>query len=154
VISLVALIVALGGAGYSATGGNFILGHSNVATTPTALNASLNHRTLSLGNPNPGAAATALGLIVPAGKPPMFVSSTGRVDRLNADMVDGLSANQLARVALDFDADVVSSVLFSDEAQITIQAPQAGFVLVNGALHFSTWRSRLRPLLRAHVHSR
>ena len=41
VVSITALVVALGGAGYSATGGNFILGQANKATTQTALSASL-----------------------------------------------------------------------------------------------------------------
>ena len=37
VISLLALFIALGGAGYSATGGNFILGRSNSASSQSAL---------------------------------------------------------------------------------------------------------------------
>ena len=35
VVSLIALFVALGGTTYAATGGNFILGQSNGAGTPT-----------------------------------------------------------------------------------------------------------------------
>src|SRR5215207_5199315 len=69
VVSIIALIVALGGAGYSATGGNFILGRSNVATTPSALTAHLNGRTLQLVNANTGASATPLALFAAAGHP-------------------------------------------------------------------------------------
>ena len=39
VIATVALFVALGGVGVAATGGNFILGQSNTATTNTSLSA-------------------------------------------------------------------------------------------------------------------
>src|SRR5256885_6261996 len=39
VVSLVALFVALGGTTYAATGGNFILGQANSASTPTSLSS-------------------------------------------------------------------------------------------------------------------
>ena len=38
-VALAALFVALGGVGVAATGGNFILGQSNAATTNTSLSA-------------------------------------------------------------------------------------------------------------------
>lgn len=40
IVSLTALVVALGGAGIAATGGNFILGRFNTATTPSSLSAA------------------------------------------------------------------------------------------------------------------
>lgn len=40
IVALVALFVALGGAGMAATGGNFILGQSNSADQPTSLNVA------------------------------------------------------------------------------------------------------------------
>src|SRR4051812_42369153 len=39
-VALLALFVALGGVGIAATGGNFILGVPNTATSPTELSAS------------------------------------------------------------------------------------------------------------------
>src|SRR4029079_7944250 len=91
---MIALIVSLGGVGYSATGGNFILGRSNSASTQTALSASLNGRALQLTNTNAGGNATALGLNVAAGHPPFAVNSPVRVANLNADKLDGLDSTQ------------------------------------------------------------
>ena len=95
-ISITALIVALGGAGYSATGGNFILGRSNVAITSSALTAHLNGRTLQLQNSNTGAAATPLALFAAAGHPPLTVNSATKVANLNADKLDGFDSTQFA----------------------------------------------------------
>jgi hypothetical protein len=95
---MLALIVALGGgAGYSATGGNFILGRSNSASTQTALSASLNGRALQLTNTNTGGSAAALGLNVAAGHPPLTVNSAVRVANFNADKLDGLDSTQFPR---------------------------------------------------------
>jgi hypothetical protein len=71
-----------GGAAVAATGGQFILGHSNRATTPTTLT-----------NPR----GTALTLRSRGGRPALTVNTQARVPRLNSDLVDGLSASQLAR---------------------------------------------------------
>ena len=70
-IAMTLMLIALGGAGYSATGGTFLLGRSNTATTTTALSASLDRQAVQFGNTNPGANASALGLFVAAGKPPL-----------------------------------------------------------------------------------
>lgn len=97
-VSITALVVALGGAGYSATGGNFILGQSNVATTRTSLGASINDKALTISNGNAGAQATALGLNVATGHPPLAVNSSTKVKNLNADLLDGLDSADFATV--------------------------------------------------------
>jgi hypothetical protein len=99
VISMLALVVALGGAGYSATGGNFILGQGNIASTQTSLATipALNGRALQITNASTGANATALGLAVGPGRPPMIVNSAVKVTNLNADRIDGLDSAQLVR---------------------------------------------------------
>ena len=97
VVSITALVVALGGAGYSATGGNFILGQANKATTQTALSASLAGIALKISNPHTAAKATALRLNVASGHPPFTVNSSGKVPFLNADLLDGLNSTQFAR---------------------------------------------------------
>jgi hypothetical protein len=90
-----ALFISLGGVGYAATGGNFILGQGNTATTQTALSAPIAGKALQLTNTSTAAGATALGLTVAAGKTPFTVNSGTRVANLNADKVDGFHAAQL-----------------------------------------------------------
>ena len=95
VVSIIALIVALGGAGYSATGGNFILGQTNTASTQTVLSApGLNGPALRLDNLSSPADATALSLRVRSGHAPFAVNTAVRVANLNADYLDGLDSTQ------------------------------------------------------------
>ena len=88
-VSLLALAVALSGTAIAATGGNFILGQSNKADQTTSLSTSIGGRSLRITNTSSEAGATALGLSVAPGKPPMTVSSSTRVKNLNADLLDG-----------------------------------------------------------------
>lgn len=82
VAALAVAITLVGGAGAAtaATGGTFILGRGNAATTPTGLT-------------NTG--GTALSLTSKAGTPPLAVSNSVKVSRLNADLLDGLSSSSL-----------------------------------------------------------
>jgi hypothetical protein len=96
-VSIIALVVALGGAGYSATGSNFILGRSNAATTASRLTADIDGRTLTLANGNAGPAATPLALFAAADRPPFLVNSSIKVAKLNADQLDGLDSNDFSR---------------------------------------------------------
>ncbi len=76
--AICAVVVILGaGSAAAATGGSFILGRSNTASTPTTLTNT---------------SGTALSLRAPAGEPPLAVSNSTRVARLNADRLDGLTA--------------------------------------------------------------
>jgi hypothetical protein len=100
-VAITSMLIALGGAGYSATGGNFLLGQSNTATTTTRLTASLDLHAVQFGNTNPGANASALGLFVATGKPPLYVNSTGKVERLNADLLDGLESHAFQRAGIE-----------------------------------------------------
>jgi hypothetical protein len=94
IIALVALFAALGGVGLAATGDNLILGTSNSADAKTALTAGVDARAVAITNLNTGANATALGLNVAANHPPLAVNSTTKVDRLNADQLDGLDSTK------------------------------------------------------------
>jgi hypothetical protein len=96
-ISLLALVISLGGAGYAANGGNFLLGLINSATQRTALSANYDGTALALVNTSAGASATALTLSVAAGHPPMKVNSTAKVLNLNADWLDGLTSAAFVR---------------------------------------------------------
>jgi len=99
VISLVALFVALGGTTYAATGGAFILGKANTATAQTGLTAKNAGRAFSITQQSTGTGATALGLSVPVGKPPMIVNSGTKVAKLNADRLDGSDSKAFATKA-------------------------------------------------------
>jgi hypothetical protein len=97
VVSLAALVIVLGGVGYSATGGNFILGVPNAATSQTRLVASINGAAVRIDNPSTGAAALGLNIVTDATRPPLRVTSTAKVDRLNVDFLDGLSSENFPR---------------------------------------------------------
>lgn len=99
-VALLALFVALGGVGYSATGQSFILGQANTASTPSTLTAPVAGKALELTNTSTNAAATALGLTVGAGRPPLTVNSSARVTNLNADLFDGLNSTSFIRRGL------------------------------------------------------
>jgi hypothetical protein len=78
VVAYLALFFAMSGTAVAATGGTFILGKSNAASTVTSLTNS---------------EGTALVLRSPAGTAPLAVNRTVRVKNLNADMVDGKHAS-------------------------------------------------------------
>lgn len=84
VAALAVAIALVGGTGIAtaATGGTFVLGRSNSATTKTRLTNT---------------AGTALGLTSKAGTPPLTVSNSTKVSRLNADYVDGVDSAALQR---------------------------------------------------------
>lgn len=97
ILGTLALFVSLGGVGYSATGGTFILGNANTATTPSSLSAPVAGKTLQLTNTSTGVGATALGLSVASGKTPFTVNSSTKVTNLNADRLDGLDSTSFLR---------------------------------------------------------
>jgi hypothetical protein len=87
-VTILAFVV-LGGMSYAATGGKFILGKSNTATSKSTLSAPIADKALTVTNNSSKAGATALGLNVASGHPPFRVNSPTKVANLNADQVDG-----------------------------------------------------------------
>lgn len=77
----VVAIVLGSGTAVAATGGKFILGHSNTETSPSTLTNSK---------------GTALNLKSKPGTPPLSVNSSTKVPSLNSDRVDGLDSSSLA----------------------------------------------------------
>jgi hypothetical protein len=71
-----------GGTAYAATGGTFVLGRANTATTTTTLTDS---------------AGTPLALNAKAGSAPLTVNSAKTVTNLSADRLDGLSSTSFLR---------------------------------------------------------
>jgi len=92
VLGALALFIALGGAGYSATGGTFVLGRLNSAGSQSTLSASVPKKALQITNAKRSAGATALGLKVAAGHAPFTVNSGAKVVNLNADRLDGIDS--------------------------------------------------------------
>jgi hypothetical protein len=89
IAAYLALFVALGGTTYAATGGNFILGQSNSASSTTALSAGTTGPAFRTTNTSTG---TAGSFNVAAGHPPISVNSATKVAKLNADKLDGKDA--------------------------------------------------------------
>jgi hypothetical protein len=131
-VSLLALVIALGGIGIAANGGPLILGQSNTATLETVHTASIADPALRLRNMSTAAGSTALSLQVGAGRPPMQVASQVLVSNFNADRVDSRHANELSRGGRAFDQNFFSIVTFTDKASVTMDIPKPGFVLLNG----------------------
>jgi hypothetical protein len=94
-VALIALFIALSGTTYAATGGNFILGNPNTASSTSSLSAPVAGKALQINNLSTAPGATALGLNVASGHPPFATNSTTRVANLNADAVDGLDSSNL-----------------------------------------------------------
>jgi hypothetical protein len=144
-ISLLALFVALGGAGIAANGGPLLLGRINGATVETMLVAPIGTPAFRVQNTNAGPNATALNLIVAAGKPPMKVNSAGLVQLLNADRLDGRHANEVLRVARAGLDESGTGLVPTDKVTVTLNVPSTGFVLVTGTTNVVTTDSTCNP---------
>lgn len=90
VVSIVALFIAFSGSAYAATGGKFVLGKVNSAGTTTTLKSSVSSGvSLKVVNTD-GKPAAAFK--VKSGVSPFTVSSSTKVAKLNADLLDGVSS--------------------------------------------------------------
>ncbi len=96
-VALLALLLASSGVAYSATGGTFILGQPNSATTPTTLTAPVTTSGLAVTNTSTAGGATALSLNVATGHAPLKVNSDVKVGSLNADLLDNLNSTAFVR---------------------------------------------------------
>ena len=87
VVASIALLLALSGWGYAATGGPLVLGGSNATNRSTRLGSSAAHGpTLALKNTGGQAAAS---FSVKRGVSPFTIGSATKVANLNADLLDG-----------------------------------------------------------------
>jgi hypothetical protein len=126
-VALLALFVALSGTAMAATGGNFILGQSNTATTQTALSRTGNGKALQITNTGVGLNSAPLGLTAAPGHPPFVTNSQAKVDNLNADLLDNQDSTayqQLSRSTTVPTSDCVTSVqTWTGCAPVTIHVP-------------------------------
>jgi hypothetical protein len=92
IISVVALFFAMTGTAVAATGGTFILGKANTASSLTSLSNSAG-TALSLSS----STGTALRLQAGHSKAPFSVNSSVQVSELNASLLGGLTAGQFVQ---------------------------------------------------------
>jgi hypothetical protein len=129
---VLALVLGVATMALGATGGNFILGKGNSAGATSKLTSAVAGPTLNLINNGTAAAATALNLTVPSGKPPLRVNSSTKVDNFNADLLDSkhaadfLGANQKAA-----DSDKLDGIDSTD----FVQWNSTSFVHGNGTAY-------------------
>jgi hypothetical protein len=88
---LLALTVGLASTALAGTGvgARFDLGRTNTVKAISSLVGSVAGPSLKIDNNSTGTGATALGLRVEPGKPPMTVNSSTKVEGLNVDSLDG-----------------------------------------------------------------
>jgi hypothetical protein len=144
VIVLVLVVAFVGGvvsqavaAPPSSTSGSLAVlkGLENTVTNVTSMVGSLSGPILRLDNSSSATGATALDLQVESNNPPMTVNSDKVVTNLNSDQLDGKSADNLSRVAV-LNIHEATTLPPNTEVtrgqQLSITAPAAGFVRVNG----------------------
>ncbi len=110
-----------------------VLGTQNTANSRTVLTSGAGSSTLRLVN---NGAGSALSLVAEAGEAPFKVDSGTKVQKLNADRVDGWSAHQLLRVAFA-NSDNLPSVE-GDVLSVQIKAPRDGFLVISGGVNGSS----------------
>jgi FlaG/FlaF family flagellin (archaellin) len=97
VATLCIVLVLSGGTAVAVTGGNFLLGKANSASSKTSLSAPIANKALQITNSSADAGATALGLTTANGHPPFVVNSEAKVKYLNADKLDGRDSGAFAQ---------------------------------------------------------
>lgn len=127
VVSVLALLISLGGASYSATGGPFILGRSNDATSQTRLVAPVASPALRIVNTSSSANAIGVAIATSPGRPPLAVTSSARVEKLNADLIDGIDSANLGH------RRIVPFVLGPQQVSAAIEVPVNRPVFLIGA---------------------
>jgi hypothetical protein len=111
-------------------GAALFLGTKNTANLRTTLSGNVATSSFRIVNSNPK--GTALTLSVRPGNPPLKVTSTAKVLKLNADRLDNRSANQLLRVA---HAEVPNAPEVNGDILTTsVKAPRAGLLVIQGGL--------------------
>ena len=133
--AIVAMGALFGGTALAGTGVGavFNLGQTNTVNGQSVLTGSTpNGAALKIVNTGTATAATALKLQVPSDHPPFVTNGTGKVINLQADTVDGASANELARVAIAAKETLEGSPSTDIQATVSITAPKNGFVRLDG----------------------
>jgi hypothetical protein len=133
--AIVAVVALFGGTALAGTGvgGVFNLGQTNTVNAQSVLTGTSNAALFKVANTGAGTGSVGLNIQVPSGRAPFVTNGTGKVNNLQADKVDGQSADEIARVqgastddsAWNEDARTVLET-------VTLTAPQNGFVVLAG----------------------
>ena len=118
----------------AAPGDPFRLGKANPINKLTKLVGKGEAPRLVVQNRGNG---VGLRLLVKPGKPPMTVNSGAKVNRLNADQIDGRHAEQLTRVAF---AKERTDALVGEDGTVlstSITAPTDGFLVIDASSNVS-----------------
>jgi hypothetical protein len=126
-------------------GERFDLGQTNRVNQTSVLTGADAAPMLTVRNTSADAGATGVNIAVEDGRPPLKTNSDTRVANLNADTVDGYDANDLLRVARAETENFFSIASFTGQAEITIQVPKDGFVLLNGQMSAQTTSAACNP---------
>jgi hypothetical protein len=150
-VTLTSASVALAGSGVN---GVFNLGVTNTVNAITTLVSGAAGvgpagPMLRIDNNSTNAAATALELLVEPGKAPMKVNSGTKVTNLNADRLDGKHDNQLLRVASFSGQSPLTSGAAGPVATTTINAPTAGFLVIDAGV--DTWNFAERATVLCYI---
>jgi hypothetical protein len=132
-------------------GERFDLGQTNRVNQTSVLTGADAAPMLTVRNTSGAAGAAGVNIAVEDGRPPLKTNSDTRVANLNADTVDGYDANDLLRVARGEFENSFSIASFTSQAEITLQVPKDGFVLLNGQLSAATDATACNP---CHAHLR
>jgi hypothetical protein len=155
-LGLVTAVVLLAGTAL-ATNATFILG-STTANKPDALTAvtaqnkdghgGLNGPMIQLTNQSTASNASALGLEVDSGRPPLKTNSATRVPNLNADLLDGVDSSallqgggQLQTVRLVVPPSGAKTFGHPDLPAFTIYVGCPADPSTNGAIQFTNRRT-------------
>jgi hypothetical protein len=113
----------------------FNLGQSNTVSATTSLSGTTAGAQLAVTNNSTASGAGGLKVTTPNSVAPFAVTSKVRNANLNADMVDGLHANGLARTAqTDGTRTVSAGVNWVDQTTVTVNAPAKGFVYLDASV--------------------
>jgi hypothetical protein len=145
---ILAMVLGLASAAFSATGGNFVLGQSNSANGPTTLVGQIVDTTKSvlvLKNPKGG---SALQLQVNSGKAPLKVNATaGIATNLNVDKLDGQDSNAfLGANAKAADSDKLDGKDVGELAGTVVQMRPVSGDVTGKTADFSTLRFITNPV--------
>lgn len=88
-------VVATAAVAGTGVGTVFNLGQSNRVNATSELTGTVNAAQLRVINANAGSTASGISIQTATGRPPLVVSSTAKVSRLNADLLDGLDSSAL-----------------------------------------------------------
>ncbi len=148
---ILALTVGLASAALAGTGvgARFDLGKTNTVNAVTKLVGSVAGPSLQVDNNSTGAGATALDLQVEPGKAPMKVNSDAQVANLNADKLDGKSANEIGVNGLTYTE--ATSAYESNSPKLAIAECPAGTKAIGSGYFITGGTNNVAPYEEANV---